>query len=213
MWDNSFGRFSELRVGYETAFAEYKLRLGSRKFLPCPAAWQARLRTSWTTPMIRNSSRGFSAENKFPGGSTKAPVQKTVSFDGPEIGYFQPITKPASLFVESEGGTTFGRHQHGVPQFFLGGPVHLSAMAKTISGAISIIYFCGIHARLLTLPPFSREKKSNAVGAYEIGKCTAWPPQRVSHRCCCRFSRRNAVGPFFIGGSVGDSGIANGSSN
>ena len=47
-----------------------------------------------------------------------------------KLGYFQPITKPASLFVESAGGTTFGSSNTGVPQFFLGGPVRLSAYGQ-----------------------------------------------------------------------------------
>ena len=36
------------------------------------------------------------------------------------LGYFQPISKPASLFLIGEGGTTLGRAT-GIPLYFLGG--------------------------------------------------------------------------------------------
>jgi len=91
-----------------------------------------------------------------------------------KIGYFQPITKPASLFVESEGGTTFGVTSTGVPQFSSAARAPQRLWPKRVSG-ISIIYFVRIHARPAYASAVSREKVY-AVGAYEIGKMYGVPP-------------------------------------
>jgi NTE family protein len=205
----SFGRFSELRVGYEVGSLNTKLRLGSL-IIPAVAGrvGQTRLRyllDHTDDPVIPR--RGFSAETNFrwfdqtPGAKGGFPSMDL------KLGYFQPITKPASLFVESEGGTTFGYASTGVPQFFLGGPVRLGAYGQNeFQGNQYYLLRAGYMHDLLTLPPFLG-KKVYAVGSYEIGKMygvttgTEFP-----NDVAAGFLAETAVGPFFIGGSVGDSG-------
>jgi len=205
----SFGRSSELRFGYEVISLNTELRLGARE-IPSVAgrAGQARLHyllDHTDDPVIPR--RGFSAETNFrwfdqsPGANGGFPSMDL------KLGYFQPITKPASLFVESEGGTTFGATSTGVPQFFLGGPVRLSAYGQNeFQGNQYYLFRAGYMHDLLTLPPFLG-KKVYAVGAYEIGKMygvttgTEFP-----NDVAAGFLAETAVGPFFIGGSVGDSG-------
>jgi hypothetical protein len=69
--------------------------------------------------------RGFSPEMNFrwfdqsPGAKGGFPSMDL------KLGYVRPVTRGASLFVESEGGTTFGATSTGIPQFFLGGPARL----------------------------------------------------------------------------------------
>ena len=124
-----------------------------------------------------------------------------------KLGYFQPISQPASLFVEGEGGTTFGFTSTGIPQFFLGGPERLSAYGQNeFQGNQYYLLRAGYLHDLLTLPPFVG-KKVYVVGSYEIGKMygtidTTAFPNDVS----AGFLAQTALGPFFIGGSVGDSG-------
>jgi NTE family protein len=205
----SFGRFSELRVGYEVGSLNTKLRLGS---LVIPAVegrvGQTRLHyllDHTDDPVIPR--RGFSAETNFrwfdqsPGAKDAFPSMDL------KLGYFQPVSRAASLFVETEGGTTFGFASTGVPQFFLGGPVRLGAYGQNeFQGNQYYLFRAGYLHDLLTLPPFLG-KKVYAVGSYEIGKMygvttgTEFP-----NDVAAGFLAETAVGPFFIGGSVGDSG-------
>src|SRR5437899_981897 len=205
----SFGRFSELRVGYEVGSLNTKLRLGSPEILAVAGrVGQTHLRyllDHTDDPVIPR--RGFSAETNFrwfdqsPGATGGFPSMDL------KLGFFQPIARPASLFVESEGGTTFGNTSTGVPQFFLGGPERLGAYGQNeFHGNQYYLVRAGFLHDLLVLPPFLG-KKVYAVGAYEIGKMygvttgTALP-----NDVAAGFLAETAVGPFFIGGSVGDSG-------
>jgi len=124
-----------------------------------------------------------------------------------KLGYFQPITQPASIFFETEGGTTFGSSSTGVPQFFLGGPVRLSAYGQNeFQGNQYYLIRAGYMHDLLTLPPFLG-KKVYAVGTYEIGKMYGVTTgTELPDDVAAGLLAETALGPFFIGGSVGDSG-------
>jgi NTE family protein len=205
----SLGRFSELRVGYQVGSLNTKLRLGS---LIIPAVTgrvgQTRLRyllDHTDDPVIPR--RGFSAETNFrwfdqsPGANGGFPSMDL------KLGYFQPIARPASLFLQGEGGTTFGNKATGVPQFFLGGPVRLSAYGQNeFQGNQYYLFRAGFLRDLLVLPPFLG-KKVYAVGAYEIGKMYGVTTgSEFPNDVAAGLLAETALGPFFIGGSVGDSG-------
>ena len=205
----SFGRFSELRVGYQVGSLNTKLRLGTSQIPSVEGrVGQSRLHyllDHTDDPVIPR--RGFSAETNFrwfdqsPGAAGGFPSMDL------KLGYFQPIARPASIFVESEGGSTFGSTNTGIPQFFLGGPVRLGAYGQNeFHGNQYYLFRAGFLHDLLTLPPFVG-KKVYAVGAYEFGKMygvtnrSAFP-----NDVAAGFLAETVVGPFFIGGSVGDSG-------
>ena len=204
-----FGRFSELRFGYEVGSLNTKLRLGTPQ-IPAVEGRVGRARLHYLLdftddPVIPR--RGVSVESNFrwtdhsPGTSESFPSMDL------KIGYFQPITKPASLFLESEGGTTFGSANTGIPQFFLGSPLHLSAYGQNeFQGNQYYLFRAGFIHDLLTLPPFVG-KKVYAVGAYEVGKMYGVTTgSNLPNDVAAGFLAETAVGPFFIGGSVGDSG-------
>src|SRR5207245_138419 len=167
----SLGRFSELRVGYQVGSLNTKLRLGAPE-IPSVAGrvGQTRLRyllDHTDDPVIPR--RGFSAETNFrwfdqsPGANGAFPSMDL------KLGFFQPIARSASLFLQSEGGTTFGTTSTGVPQFFFGGPVRLSAYGQNeFQGNQYYLFRAGFLRDLLILPPFLR-MQVYAVGAYEIG--------------------------------------------
>jgi NTE family protein len=205
----SFGRFSELRVGYQVGSLNTKLRLGS-PIIPAVAGRVGQTRLHYLLdhtddPVIPR--RGFSAETNFrwfdqsPGAKDGFPAMDL------KLGYFQPVARAASIFLEGEGATTFGSSSTSVPQFFLGGPVRLGAYGQNeFQGNQYYLLRAGYMHDLLTLPPFLG-KKVYAVGTYEIGKMygittgTEFP-----NDVAAGFLAETAVGPFFIGGSVGDSG-------
>jgi len=204
-----FGRFSELRVGYEIGSLNNKLRLGT----PQIPAVQGRVGQSHLHYLLDHTDdpviprRGFTAESNFrwfdqsPGATNGFPSMDL------KLGYFQPIARPASLFVEGEGGSTFGTTNTGIPQFFLGGPLRLSAYGNNeFQGNQYYLFRAGFIHDLLTLPPFVG-KKVYAVGAYEIGKMYGVTADtNLPNDVALGFLAETAVGPFFIGGSVGDSG-------
>jgi len=204
-----FGRFSEVRVGYEIGSLNTQLRLGTPQ-IPVVEGRVGRARLHYLLdytddPVIPR--RGVSVESNFrwtdhsPGARDGFPSMDL------KLGFFQPITRPASVFLEAQGGTTLGTMSTGIPQFFLGGPSQLSAYGQNeFQGNQYYLLRAGYMHDLLTLPPFLG-KKVYAVGAYEIGKMYGVTTgSNLPDDVAAGFLAETAVGPFFIGGSVGDSG-------
>jgi len=205
----SFGRFSELRIGYEIGSLNYKLRIGTPEIPALTGqVGQAHLHyllDHTDDPVIPR--RGFSAETNFrwfdhsPGAKDGFPEMDL------KLGYFQPVARPASIFFEAQGGTTFGTTSTGIPQFFLGGPISLSAYGQNeFQGNQYYLFRAGFLHDVLTLPTFLG-KKVYAVGEYEIGKMYGvTSDSNLPNDVAAGLLAETALGPFFIGGSVGDSG-------
>jgi NTE family protein len=205
----SLGRFSELRVGYEVGSLNTKLRLGT----PQIPAVEGRVGQTHLHYLLDHTDdpviprRGFSAETNFrwfdqsPGAKEGFPAMDM------KLGYFQPVARSASVFVQGEGGTIFGYQNTGVPQFFLGAPLQLSAYGQNeFQGNQYYLFRAGFLQDVLTLPPFAG-KKVYAVGAYEIGKMYGTTnTTELPNDVAAGVLAETVLGPFFIGGSVGDSG-------
>jgi NTE family protein len=205
----SLGRFSELRVGYEVGSLNSKLRLGSPQ-IPSVAGHVGQTRLHYLLdhtddPVIPRS--GFSAETNFRWFDQSPGAKRGFPSMDLKLGYFQPVARSVSLFVEGEGGTTFGSSTTGVPQFFLGGPVRLAAYGQNeFQGNQYYLWRAGLLRDLVTLPPFLG-KKVYAVGTYEIGKMYGVTTRtEFPNDVAAGLLAETALGPFFIGGSVGDSG-------
>jgi NTE family protein len=203
-----FSRFSEVRVGYEVGTLNTKLRLGT---LEIPAVdgrtGVARMRylmDHTDDPVIPR--RGFRVESNFrwfdtsPGATSAFPVLET------KVDFFQPISRAASFFLSSEGGSTFGSRNTGVPQFFLGGPSRLSAYGvNELFGNQYYLFRGGYLHEIVSLPPFVG-KKVYGVGSYEVGKMYgAANESKFPNDFAAGVLAETALGPFFVGGSVGDS--------
>ncbi len=203
-----FSRFSELRVGYEVGTLSTKLRLGT---LEIPAvdgrtgASRMRYLMDHTDdPVIPR--RGFRVESNFhwfdtsPGATSAFPVLDA------KVDFFQPVSRVASFFLSSEGGSTFGSRNTGVPQFFLGGPSRLSAYGvNELFGNQYYLFRGGYLHEIVSLPPFVG-KKVYAVGSYEAGKMYgAVNESKFPNDFAAGVLAETALGPFFVGGSVGDS--------
>ena len=204
-----FNRFSELRLGYEVGFLEARLRLGTAEFSSLNGRTGA-THLRWLfdhtdDPVIPR--RGVNAESNFrwydtsPGQTNRFPVADT------RVGFFKPITQPASLFVVAEGGTTFGSTSNGYPQFFLGGSNRLSAYGTNeLFGDQYYFFRTGYLHDLLTLPPLAG-KKVYAIASYEFGKMYGFPnASKFPNDLAFGVLAETAVGPLVFGGSVGDSG-------
>jgi NTE family protein len=207
----SFSRFTEIRAGYEVGYFNPDLRIGTQLFPSNNGRFgDTRLRfvTDHRDDFIA-PRRGYSAEASFrwydtnPGASDAFPVMEA------QAEYFVPITKPGSIFVVAQGGTTFGSNNIGVPQFFLGGPSRLSAYGSNELFGNQYYYFrAGYLHDVLTLPPFVG-KDVYVIGSYEFGKMYNAPnASKFPNDAAIGFLAETAIGPLFIGGSVGDTGHA-----
>jgi NTE family protein len=204
-----FGRFSELRVGYEIGYLDTQLRLGTPQFASVSgrtgAALLRYLMDRTDDPVVPR--KGFRTETDFrwydtsPGASGGFPVLST------SLGYFQPVSNTASVFLTGNGGTTFSFRETGIPQFFLGGPANLSAYGLNELAGNQFYYFrAGYLHEIWTMPPLIG-KKVYAVGSYEFGKMYGAVNQsRFPNDVAVGVLAETAIGPMFIGGSVGDTG-------
>jgi NTE family protein len=202
-------RFNEVRLGYQVGYLNANLRLGAPVFASVSGrVGAARLRyflDHTDDPVIPR--RGYNVEAKFrwvdtsPGAREAFPALET------SFGYYQPIAKPASLFVIAEGGSTLGARHTGIPQFFLGGPLRLGAYGSNeLRGNQYYLFRAGYLHDFFTLPPFIG-KKVYAVGAYEFGKMYgATNGSRFPTDVSAGIIAETALGPLFLGGSAGDTG-------
>jgi len=204
-----FGRFSEVRVGYEVGYLSTRLRLGTPEFATLKgrtgAARLHYLMDRTDDPVIPR--RGVRAETTFrwynasPGAAESFPVMEA------RLSFFQPVSRSASLFVAGDGGTTFGRTDTGLPQFFLGGPEKLGAYGQNeLNGNQYYLFRAGYLRNLFTLPPFLG-KKIYAISSFETAKMygaaneSKFPADGVAGVLA-----ETVLGPVFLGGSVGDTG-------
>ena len=204
-----FSRFSEIRFGYEVGNLDARLRLGTPEFSSLGGRTGA-ARFRWLfdrtdDPVVPR--RGVSAESNFRWYDTSPSQAGSFPVWDARIGYFKPISKPASLFVVSEGGTTFGSQSTGYPQFFLGGSNRLSAYGTNeLFGDQYYFFRAGYLHDLLTLPRLAG-KKVYAIGTYEFGKMYGFPnASRFPNDFAFGILAETTVGPLVFGGSIGDSG-------
>jgi len=205
-----FDRFSELRVGYEVGNLDARVRLGQSVFPSVSGrtgASKLHLLTDRTDdPVVPR--RGYTLETTFRWFDTSPGAPEGFPTMEARLQYFQPITRPASLFFAAEGGTTFGTRDSGpVPQFFLGGPLRLSAYGTNeLFGNQYYLLRAGYLHDLFTLPPFLG-KKIYAIASYEAGKMYGFPLQTAfPNDVAAGVLAETAFGPLVIGASYGDSG-------
>jgi len=101
----------------------------------------------------------------------------------------------------------FGVRNIGIPLFFLGAPLRLSAYGTNeLFGEQYYLFRAGYLHELLTLPPFVG-KKVYIVSSYEFAKMYKFSPEtKFPTDVEAGVVAETALGPLFIGGSVGDSG-------
>ena len=204
-----FSRFAEIRFGYETGTYNANLRLGTPAF-PALSSRTGNFRMAFLMdhsddPIIPR--RGYQIETLFryfdasPGATENFPALDL------RLSYYQPISKPGSIFFNAEGGSTFGFNNTGIPQYFLGGPGRLSAYGSNeLFGNQYYTFRTGYLHDLFTLPPFLG-KKIYATASFEFGKMYGFANQsRFPSDVAAGVVMQTALGPVFLGGSVGDSG-------
>jgi len=205
-----FNRFAEVRFGYEVGDLDAKVRLG----LPPFPSISGRTGDAKFHFLVDHSDdpivprRGYTAETTFRWFDTSPGAPEGFPAMEAQVQFFQPITRPASFFLTAHGGTTFGTRDTGpVPQFFLGGPLRLSAYGTNeLFGNQYYLFSLGYLHDLFTLPPFLG-KKIYAIGSYEFAKMYGFPLQSgFPNDFAAGVLAETALGPLVIGGSLVDSG-------
>jgi len=203
-------RFSEVRVGYGGGYADASLRLGTPDFNSYSgniAALHARYIIDHTNePVIPTQGyylqSNFYYYNQFPSATQAFPTLEI------NAQYFQQVFKRDSIFIIGSGGSTFGYHNTGVPQFFLGGVGRLTAYGlNELLGNQYFVGRVGYLKKVFTLPPFVG-RDVYVIGYGEVGKMYNDPlgAPKLSGDGAAGLLADTALGPMFIGGSVGDTG-------
>ena len=202
-----FNRFTDLRFGYTAGTLDTKLRLGTAVIPQVDGrVGAARMRFIFDhsdDPVIPR--RGFRAESNFRWFDTSPAATEAFPTLDARLEYFQPVSKAASVFLTSEGGSTLGFANTGTPQFFLGGPGRLGAYGvNELFGNQYYLFRAGYLHDLIRLPPFVG-KKVYMIGSYEAAKMYgAANESKFPNDVSAGILAETALGPFFVGGSVGD---------
>jgi NTE family protein len=203
-----FSRFSEVRVGYEVGTLSTKLRLGTPE-IPAVDGRTGAARMRYVMdhtddPVIPR--RGFRVESNFRWFDSNPGATSTFPALDAKVDFFQPVSRAASFFISSEGGSTFGSRNTGIPQFFLGGASRLGAYGvNELFGNQYYLFRAGYMHEIVSLPPFVG-KKVYAIGSYEAAKMYgAINESKFPNDFAAGVLAETALGPFFVGGSVGDS--------
>jgi NTE family protein len=204
-----FNRFSELRFGYEEGYLDANLRLGTPVFNSVSGlTGDAKLHyilDHTDSPVIPRS--GVRSETTFRWFDTSPGAAGAFPSLQANIEYFQPVSPLGSVFVEGQGGTTFGFNSTGIPQFFLGGPLTLSAYGlNNLQGDQFYLFRAGYLHDLWILPPLVG-KRVFVIGSYEFAKMYGDPNEsKFPNDVAAGILAETVIGPLFVGGSVGDTG-------
>jgi NTE family protein len=207
----AISRFSEVRAGYEIGYLNASLKLGTPLFSSVKGGVEAsrfRFRTDHLDdPIIPR--QGYLSELTFHWVDTSPGAPSAFPSLELRTQFFKAVSKPSSVFLMGQGGSTIGYHRTGIPQYFLGGTAGLLAYGQNeVRGDQYYLFRTGYLHRLSTLPPFLGSGLY-AVTFYEVGKMFNEPSiSKLPTDGAAGVIMRTALGPVFLGGSVGDTGHA-----
>ena len=207
----AISRFSEVRSGYEIGYLNASLKLGTPQFSSVKGQVGASRFRAVTDhlddPIVPR--QGYFGELNFHWVNTSPGAPEAFPTLDARTQFFKPVSRPSSVYLVASGGSTLGYNQTGVPQYFLGGPSGLAAYGQNeVRGDQFYLFRAGYLHKLVSLPPFLG-KAVYADAFYEIGKMFNAPGvSKLPNDGAAGVIVRTALGPVFVGGSVGDTGHA-----
>jgi len=204
-------RFSEVRVGYDIGYLDATLKLGTPEFSSVSGrVGAARFRfitDHLDDPIIPR--RGYLADFNFHWVDTSPQAASAFPALDLRTEFFKPVSRPGSVFLTAQGGSTVGYDHTGIPQYLLGGTAGWYAYGQNeLRSDQYYLFRAGYLHSIFTLPPFLG-KSVYAVSFYEVGKMFNAPGiSRLPTDGAAGAIAETAIGPIFIGGSVGDTGHA-----
>ena len=203
-------RFTEFRAGYNAGYAKDDLNLGTPDFTSVSGRI-GDTHLSFVTdhtddPIVPSKGYGVNVHfhwyDAYPGAINTLPAMDA------NLQGFLPIARKTSLFASAEGGTSFGYQNSGTPLYFLGAPGRLSAYGTNeLFGNQYYLFRAGYLRDIFDLPPFIG-KKVYLLADYEFAKMynSLTPESGFPNDVAAGVLAETALGPFFIGGSLGDTG-------
>jgi NTE family protein len=205
----SIDRFSELRIGYETGYERITRWVGS-PLLPTVSGRTGTTRARYALdrlddPIIPRRGLALLATS----GYEDANPASTEGIPFLQIGGegFLPVRKSSSVYAIVEGATTFGFNKTGIPLWSLGGPNRLAAYGTNEFLTDQYVYGrIGYLHLLAKMPPFLGSGLYLAAH-YEIATTESlFSGSRLPNDGAVGLIAKTVLGPFYIGGAVGDSG-------
>jgi NTE family protein len=204
-------RFTEVRVGYQIGYLNAYLKLGTPSFSSVHGKEEF-TEFQFDTQHLDDPiipRKGFAGRLNFrwvdtsPGATSAFPGVRSTAI------FFKPVSKPASIFLQASGGSTFGYRNTAVPQFLYGGITGWIAYGPDeIRGNQFYLFRTGYLHRVAPLPPFIG-KYLYVVTLFEVGKMFGAPGvSRLPTDLAVGAIANTAIGPLFIGGTYGDTGHA-----
>jgi NTE family protein len=204
----TFGRSSELRVGYEAGYRKINEDIG----IPvAPAVHGVYGLTSlryrlerFDDPVIPR--QGVRLESTFKFYDTAPGTRDVVPTEELRLGFAERTSEKSSVLLFASGGTSFSTRDTGFPPFSLGGPLRLGAFGT--NELLTNQYFLLQPAFLYKLREISPLLKQNIylLTMYEAGKAYGQPSNatKVAQDATVGVLFQTLFGPMFFGGSIGD---------
>jgi len=215
---NGFGldlgyRFSskaELRVGEDYQWYGETLRVGQpieQIFHLTPFVSNVRFQYLGQDN-VQVPTRGSELLTKFTHSTQRPFGEGGYSQWDTRVAHFLPTGQKGIIFGTMEGGTSFGATNLGLAGFSLGGALRMSAYGRgELLGSDYFLGQAGYLYRLTKLNPVIGDS-IYAAGFYEIGKVwnAAAGTPTLPNDIAGAVVVKTILGPFYGGGSVGDSG-------
>jgi len=204
----TFGRTSEMRVGYETGYQKISEDIG----VPVAPAMRGRYGVTslkyrlerFDDPVIPRS--GLRVESIFNFYDKKPGTSDTVPTAEMRLGLAERTSEKTSVLLFASGGTSFSTRNTGFPPFSLGGPLRLGAYGT--NEFLTNQYFLLQPALLYKLRELSPLLRQNVylLTMYEAGKAYGQPSSttKVAQDVTAGVLFQTVFGPMFFGGAIGD---------
>jgi NTE family protein len=206
-----FGRTSELRLGYQSAYYSYSLEVGEKNVEPSVSGRQSFSRIKYqllnvddpvvpTTGELANFRTQYFDAN--PGGYSNFTLTEGNFTD------FIKLSDLSTIFLSAGGGTTYGNNAVGIPAFALGGTQLFPAYGtdEILTNQYSI-FSAGYLRQLKELPPLIGNKlyleTKVDIGEFEKVSSNAY---RVPGDFAGALVANTIFGSVIVGAAAGDSG-------
>jgi NTE family protein len=204
----TFGSSAEARLGYEAAYQRYSPVIGDTVIYPIQSGRIGVTRFHYTLDLTDDPvlpMRGMEAIYRGEWWDSNTGTHKPFPVTELRSRFLFPLNPKSSTYLAVSGGTTLGYEDTGIPPFYLGGGVQLSAFGE--NELITNQYYlfqAGYIRRLAKLPPFLGDSIS-LVTTYEAGKTFFLPNEpSVPMDGVVGIVIKTAIGPFEIAGAAGN---------
>jgi NTE family protein len=205
----TIGRNSEFRLGYDFGRRTFRLRVGD-PFLPEAEGKEEVARMRWVYDGQDSAtipSRGLSANSHLLWFLDAPAASDTFRQGEAGVSHFWPFKESNRLFLAAKGGASFDDNVPAPYQFTLGGPFNMGAYdTDEFRGDNFLLATVGYLRTMSRLPDFVGGRIFLG-GWLEVGSAFDEIDEAAFHTSfSAGLLMDTALGPFFLGGSVGEDG-------